>query len=483
MDGQTNVIHLMNPPSMQIISTYIAANGDHIEIQPGVFFRVPFPHEHGYPYSTTQMPIPPHQQPHFHGVYHDGMGTSPVPPSVAAETTEVQHGDVPPYNFVYNPTCSIHGQSMSPQTLPHQCSDAAPDDRLEKQREKLQKKLREKNMQANQCTCFARQNGSRDDNYSLTGHHQSKMHGIQDGKCSRSNECVAGTCNCYGTDIIDGKNIMVKAEVEGPYSIIVSWHSDSEDITTNMVAIQLECSSKANNFKCLYSGGDRSFTATDLLPGSEYKFRICGVIGGKCGSYSEVISCTTPCTIPERPVHPRISQRTKNMLMLKWNAPSDGGSAITQYKLQWSKGEDLNQFSDLYVGLQKQYKHNHRLPPLTPCMFRIQADNAIGPSEYSEPLECLTSAGLPGVPEKPLVDNYGIDFIKLSWVAPECNGAPIEEYRLEMEDPNDGYGFITKYCGEKLTYTCTNLWRNTMYKFRVGLFSFLDPLTLEVVSI
>ncbi len=88
---------------------------------------------------------------------------------------------------------------------------------------------------------------------------------------------------------------------------------------------------------------------------------------------------------------------------------------------------------------------------------------------------CLFNTGLPGIPEKPMVESYGIDFIKLVWTSPECNGAPIEEYRLEMEDPNDGYGFMAKYCGEKMFYTCTNLWRNTTYKFRVSFNNFTHP--------
>ena len=35
-------------------------------------------------------------------------------------------------------------------------------------------------------------------------------------------------------------------------------------------------------------------------------------------------------------------------------------------------------FNDLYVGLQKQYKHCHNLPPATPFFFKLQAANAIG---------------------------------------------------------------------------------------------------------
>lgn len=37
------------------------------------------------------------------------------------------------------------------------------------------------------------------------------------------------------------------------------------------------------------------------------------------GPYSEVVACTTPLTVPDKPISPRVTHKTKNALTLKWN--------------------------------------------------------------------------------------------------------------------------------------------------------------------
>lgn len=59
-------------------------------------------------------------------------------------------------------------------------------------------------------------------------------------------------------------------------------------------------------------------------------------------------------------------------------APSDNGSAITNYRLEWNKGEKGGPFTEVYCGQQRQFRLTHKLPPATPCSFRVQAVNGIG---------------------------------------------------------------------------------------------------------
>lgn len=157
IDGQTNIIHLMNPPSGPILSSFIAENGVHIEIQPGVFFRVPFPHEHGYPYATPPMHIQPQAyQSHF-------------PANMAPHiTADAALHDVAPQTFVYNPACAVHAGQFGGNSM--HCNDVSSDERVDKQREKLQKKLREKNATQQQCTCVKGKNGFVHDNFSYMQH-------------------------------------------------------------------------------------------------------------------------------------------------------------------------------------------------------------------------------------------------------------------------------------------------------------------------
>ncbi len=129
-DGHMNVIHLVNPINGQVFTSLVAGNGTCIEIQPGVLFRVPFPEEHGYrtfppnqfpqaPYPTTNI-VPPNMQIPGGGMFMPRANTD-----------------------FYSPHCPIHGPQQ--QQNPNGFITPGPDDlRLERRREKLQRKLRDK---------------------------------------------------------------------------------------------------------------------------------------------------------------------------------------------------------------------------------------------------------------------------------------------------------------------------------------------------
>lgn len=51
--------------------------------------------------------------------------------------------------------------------------------------------------------------------------------------------------------------------------------------------------------------------------------------------------------------------------------------------MQWDAGDTGGSFQTIYEGLQKQYKFNHKLSPMTSCRFRVKAVNKIG-ERYSE---------------------------------------------------------------------------------------------------
>ena len=59
-------------------------------------------------------------------------------------------------------------------------------------------------------------------------------------------------------------------------------------------------------------------------------------------------------------------------------APCENGSPITKYNLEWDEGKGDGKFCEIYSGLQKQFKVTHKLPPGTPCVFRLKAVNDIG---------------------------------------------------------------------------------------------------------
>ena len=45
-------------------------------------------------------------------------------------------------------------------------------------------------------------------------------------------------------------------------------------------------------------------------------------------------------------------------------------------------------------------------------------------------------AGVPSVPQPPTLCEAAVHQLSLEWTPPECNGAAVESYMVEMEDPD-----------------------------------------------
>ena len=118
------------------------------------------------------------------------------------------------------------------------------------------------------------------------------------------------------------------------------------------------------------------------------------------------------------------------------------------------------------------------MTPATFYAFRLAAENSIGRryvskfpcferwtsfvcSEFSEIVQFSTSGTIPPEPDPPMLVEKGVKSLTLSWIS-----RPIDDtFTLQMCDESNY--FRNKYAGPSLTYTLTDLYRNTEYKFRV----------------
>ena len=48
-------------------------------------------------------------------------------------------------------------------------------------------------------------------------------------------------------------------------------------------------------------------------------FRLRVVVDGKRGRYSETVNAVTPSTVPSAPGLPKVTQKTKTSLLIKWS--------------------------------------------------------------------------------------------------------------------------------------------------------------------
>ena len=85
----------------------------------------------------------------------------------------------------------------------------------------------------------------------------------------------------------------------------------------------------------------------------------------------------------------------------------------------------------------------------------------VSSSEFSDTIQFSTLGTIPTEPDPPMLYEKGVKYLTLSWTK-----RPIDEtFSLQMNDESNY--FRNKYTGPLCTYTVTDLYRNTEYKFRV----------------
>uniref|UniRef100_A0A665WQY2 Fibronectin type-III domain-containing protein n=1 Tax=Echeneis naucrates TaxID=173247 RepID=A0A665WQY2_ECHNA len=215
------------------------------------------------------------------------------------------------------------------------------------------------------------------------------------------------------------------------------------------------------------SGEELEYHLKDLRPATDYHVRVSAMYNSVRGSCSEAGSFTTHCSVPDVPLPPKLSHRTKSTLTLQWKPPGDNGSKITNYTLEWDEGKKNSVFTRYYFGSQRHCKLS-RLFPASGYTFRVAAHNDIGSSGCSPEVMFYTMGTLPALPLAPRLVRAGVSWVTLEWGRPE--GSPNEEqlkYTLEIQEDNSGTDFHPKYTGENLTCTVQGLKRSTQYKFRL----------------
>uniref|UniRef100_A0A8D3AZ19 Fibronectin type III domain containing 3Ba n=1 Tax=Scophthalmus maximus TaxID=52904 RepID=A0A8D3AZ19_SCOMX len=251
-----------------------------------------------------------------------------------------------------------------------------------------------------------------------------------------------------------------------PPAGLVNRHSNGMPVSCSY-EVSLSDKGRDGKYRLIYSGEELEYHLKDLRPATDYHVRVSAMNNSVRGSCSEAGSFTTHCSVPDVPLSPKLSHRTKSTLTLQWKPPGDNGSKITNYLLEWDEGKKNSVFRECYFGSQRHCKLT-RLFPACGYTFRVAAHNDIGTSGFSTEVVFYTMGTLPSLPLAPRLVRAGVSWVTLEWGRPE--GSPSEEqlkYTLEIQEDNSGTDFHPKYTGENLTCTVQGLKRSTQYKFRV----------------
>uniref|UniRef100_A0A7N9AU44 Fibronectin type III domain containing 3Ba n=1 Tax=Mastacembelus armatus TaxID=205130 RepID=A0A7N9AU44_9TELE len=251
-----------------------------------------------------------------------------------------------------------------------------------------------------------------------------------------------------------------------PPAGLVNRHSNGMPLSCSY-EVSLSDKGRDGKYRLIYSGEELEYHLKDLRPATDYHVRVSATYNSVRGSCSEAASFTTHCSVPDVPLPPKLSHRTKSTLTLQWKPPGDNGSKITNYLLEWDEGKKNSVFRECYFGSQRHCKLT-RLFPACGYTFRVAAHSDIGTSGFSTEVVFYTMGTLPALPLAPRLVRAGVSWVTLEWGRPE--GSPSEEqlkYTLEIQEENSGTDFHPKYTGENLTCTVQGLKRSTQYKFRL----------------
>ncbi|NDC49495.1 MAG: fibronectin type III domain-containing protein, partial [Micrococcales bacterium] len=219
-------------------------------------------------------------------------------------------------------------------------------------------------------------------------------------------------------------------------------------------------------------------TVSGLKSGTDYWFRVRGENGGTVGQDTTymnlnwaVIKVHTPePNAPNPPSDLVAGTVTSSGFKLNWSVPSsDGGSAITDFKVETSR-DGGQSWQSVKSGVSTSTSLTvSGAAPGTTYLVRVAAVNAVGQSEWlvGSVTTLATSASAP----KSLVSsNLGTNTVSLGWGLPDSNGgAAITDYQVEVtSNGTNSWTVIPHSASNKLGFSVTSLLYGRTYQFRVA---------------
>jgi hypothetical protein len=191
--------------------------------------------------------------------------------------------------------------------------------------------------------------------------------------------------------------------VAGSSQASVSWTAPADDGGTAITSYTLQRATNSGFTTGVVNTTGLtglSTTVTGLTNGTPYFFRVyavnaVGTAASTGSAWRTGGASVTPVasTAPGAPTSPVASQQTvqtSNGLKLSWTAPaSNGGSAITQYAIQYSTEPDMVTSPTMTGSTATTYNINGLLSGATYYM-RVAAVNAIGTGPYSDTVSDTT---------------------------------------------------------------------------------------------
>ncbi|CAG7731816.1 unnamed protein product [Allacma fusca] len=288
-------------------------------------------------------------------------------------------------------------------------------------------------------------------------------------------------------------------------SVHLRWNPPDWDGGSPVNQYEVGCTTPDNLTQEAYRGKETDCFVNRLLPGRAYLFQIRAFNRIGAGPWSDPLEVVSGAGAPDVPAPVQVHTKTAHMVILSWAEPLNNGSAVTEYRVQMatvavespeeessSSAVDnspveqsaestpivhtptvaptpaptaTSSFCQVFLGpaLSCEVKS---LQPATVYLFRVQATNSAGSSDWSPVTTHQMPASSPNAVSS-VEATASSDSISLCWVPPSSNGACILQYNVSIGEAI----FVTT----TNSYVVDNLMADTHYKIRVQAVNGVGP--------
>jgi titin len=222
-----------------------------------------------------------------------------------------------------------------------------------------------------------------------------------------------------------------------------------------------------------------AYSHTGLVTGTAYTYKVSAINSIGTGTASAEASATpttaSAAVAPGAPTGIIATPVSATQVNLSWSAPSNGGSAITGYKIEYKSGTGA--YSVLVANTASAstaYSHTG-LTTGTAYTYKVSAINSIGTGTASaEASATPTTASQPSTATAPgstslTATPVSATQVNLSWSAPSNGGSAITGYKIEVKKGAGSFETLAANASStSTTYAHTGLTVGTTYYYRVS---------------
>src|SRR5437899_6003711 len=224
-------------------------------------------------------------------------------------------------------------------------------------------------------------------------------------------------------------------------------------------------------------GNSTSYTDTAVINGQTYYYKVSAVNSIRESPQSNEASAIL-YTIPSAPQNLQATAGVGSVT-LAWQAPSNGGSPITGYKIYRSSSSgtegllttvgNVTSYTD--TGLARGHTY----------FYKITAVNYIGTSPESNEASATTLT-IPSAPQN-LQATAGVGSVTLSWQVPSSNGgSPITGYKIYRSSSSGTEGYLITV-GNVTSYTDTGLAGGHTYFYKIIAVNSVDTYFHKIMAV